>query len=292
MTTDVTITGIGCPIPSADAAGPGVLVRYRPSGEGEEVALQFDAGRSTVMRLMGAGCPPSSLGGVFITHHHSDHLTGLQDLVLTRWVMDRRGLLDPLPIVCPEGPSTSFVERMLDAWDHDLEVRRLHTGRTDDPALDINSFAYPPFPGGPTEVFAKGGVTVRAGQVRHEPVHAAVGFRVETPDGVVAITGDTLVCDEVATLAAGADIVVYEAMRFSAFDGLPAWRTFVLDYHADTTLIGAQAAALDTPHLVLTHLIPPPTGEDDEQLFVDDVRAGGYTGDLTVARDLTTITIG
>lgn len=292
MTTDITITGIGCPIPTATAAGPGVLVRYRPDSDSRPTSIQFDAGRSTVMRLMGAGSSPSELDAVCITHHHSDHLTGLQDLVLTRWVMARQGGSAPLPIVCPAGATTSYVTRMLDVWDNDLAVRKQHTGRTDHPELDIRAFEYPAYPGEPATVYTAGDVVVKAGQVRHEPVHPAVGYRVETPDGVVAITGDTLVCDEVATLAAGADVLVYEALRFSVFDGLPSYRTFVLDYHADTALIGAQAAALEVPDLVLTHLIPPPANEDDEQLFTDDIRAGGYEGRVTVARDLTTISLG
>ena len=44
--------------------------------------------------------------------------------------------------------------------------------------------------------------------------------------------------------------------------------------------------------LVLTHLIPAPTpGFVTEDDFVDDVRRGGYTGDVTVASDLTTLTL-
>lgn len=292
MTTDVTITGVGCPIPSATNAGPGVLVRYRSGEDGPQTCLQFDAGRSTVMRLTGAGCSLRDLDAVFLTHHHSDHCTGLQDLVLSRWVMARQGDLVPLPIVCPEGPAQTFAERMLDAWADDLEVRKAHTGRTDDPALDVVGFPLPDYPGDPVEVYRVGDVVVKAGQVRHEPVRPAVGFRVETPDGVIAISGDTLVCDEVATLATGADVLVYEALRFSHFDGMPSSRTFILDYHADTPLIGAQAAALGTPHLVLTHLIPPPANEADEAGFAADVRSAGFTGELTVARDLTTITLG
>ena len=78
MTTTVTITGTGCPIPDAERAGPGVLVDV------DGLRLQFDAGRSTVQRLAGAGLAYAEIDAVFITHHHSDHLTGLQDLVLTR----------------------------------------------------------------------------------------------------------------------------------------------------------------------------------------------------------------
>jgi len=44
--------------------------------------------------------------------------------------------------------------------------------------------------------------------------------------------------------------------------------------------------------LVLTHLIPPPMSDTDEQAFIDDVRSGGYEGQVVVARDLTAVTLG
>jgi len=254
-----------------------------------DVAVQFDAGRSTVMRLTGAGLELADLSAVFVTHHHSDHLTGLQDLVLSRWVMARMEGAPPLPIVAPAGPACEFVERMLDAWHHDVAVRNLHMGRTDLPEVELRPFGYP---SEPTEVWRDGDVMVFAGQVRHEPVHPAVGFRIETPDGVVVITGDTLVCDEVATLARGADVLVYEAMRFAPLEQLPAHRQIILGYHADTRLIGAQAAELDIATLVLTHLIPAPDRPGERELFAADIRDAGFEGALMVADDLDVVTLG
>jgi ribonuclease Z len=282
MATSVTITGSGCPIPSATRAGPGVLVQC------DDLSLQFDAGRSTVQRLAGAGLWPTALDAVFITHHHSDHLVALQDLVLTRWVMTRGEVEVPLPIVVPAGPAVDFVEGMLDVWEADLEVRRRHAGRVTRPEIVVTAFELPDTP---AEVWRSGDVVVTAGQVRHEPVHPAVGFRVESADGVVVISGDTLVCDEMAALAEGADVLVYEAMRFEAIEQLPAHRHFVLDYHADTRLIGRQAADLDVATLVLTHLIPEPNSEADRQLFVDDIRAGGFEGKLVIANDLDVVAL-
>ncbi len=53
MTTTVTITGTGVPHLSPGRAGPGVLVRHG------DVALQFDAGRATALRLTRpCTCPP------------------------------------------------------------------------------------------------------------------------------------------------------------------------------------------------------------------------------------------
>ena len=78
MATEVMLTGTGVPHPRPGRAGAGVLVRH------DDVALQFDAGRATVMRLMEAGTPPHALTAVFLTHVHSDHLVGLPDLAMTR----------------------------------------------------------------------------------------------------------------------------------------------------------------------------------------------------------------
>ena len=286
MSTTVTITGTGTPIPTPDRAGPGVLVTHR--SDGRKTDLLFDAGRSTVMRLLGAGSGPGDLNAVFLTHHHSDHLVGLDDVLLTRWVMDREQNLPPLQVVAPDGPCIPFVEGLCHRWADDLEVRSAHSRRHGGPSVQPTAFAYPEVP---TEVWRSGDVGVLAGQVRHEPVHPAVGYRIETPDGVVAISGDTLVCDEVAVLAAGADVLVYEAMRFSEIRKMPEHRRFILDYHADTFLIGAQAEEMGVPLLVLTHLIPPPTCDADEQAFADDVRSGGYTGEVVVASDLTSVSL-
>jgi len=288
MTTDIIITGIGSPIPSATDAGPGVLVRHRDSA-GHETHLQFDAGRATLMRLVAADSGPGNLDALFLTHHHSDHCTGLEDIILTRWVMDRQDTYGPLTVVAPDGPAADFARQALSGWEDDLAVRRQHSGRTTIAGVDVRAFRYPD---GVEEVWSANGVKVLAGQVRHEPVHPAVGYRIETPDGAVAISGDTRVCDEVADLADGVEVLVYEAMRFSAFDDMPRRRTFILDYHADTIAIGRQAAEIGVPTLVLTHLIPAPKRDTDRQLFVDDIRAGGYQGEVIVAKDLSSVRLG
>jgi len=271
------------PVPSPDRAGPGVLVRS------EEAVLQFDAGRATTMRLAALGVSPVDLDAVFVTHHHSDHVSGLDDLVMSRWIMDRLDEAPSLPILAPEGPATDFLERMLDPWEHDLAVRTEHTDPGTHPGYEVR-----PFQVGDDliEVWSQGDVRVIAGPVRHEPVTPAVGYRIETPDGVVAISGDTLVCPGMAVLAEGADVLVYEAMRFDLIRARPDYLHFVLDYHADTVLIGAQAQELEIPTLVLTHLIPEPVTAEDRQGFVDDIRRGGYTGQVIVADDLTSVNLG
>ena len=280
--TKVTITGTGSPIPSATRAGPGVLV------ETGGLSLQFDAGRSTLERLTAAGVNVTDLDAVFATHHHSDHMVGLPDIVMTRWLAPG-GLAHPLPIVVPDGPTVEFLDRMLYPWEADLAVRAEHSGLTTRPEFDVVAFDS-------TDQLAvaweAGGVVVRAHEVRHEPVCPAVGYRIETDDGVIAISGDTLVCDEVAELASGARVLVHEAMLFEFIEQVPAEAHYIMEYHADTRLLGAQVAELGVETLVLTHLIPEPATPELRDQYVSNIRAGGFTGELLVADDLDTITIG
>ena len=282
MVTHVTITGTGTPLATHDRAGAGALVRYG------DMHLQFDAGRGTVARLLGAESSPALLSALFLTHYHSDHLVGLQVLVLSHWTMDVYDEAEQLPIYAPNGPTIEFCESMLDIWETDLAVRALHNMRPPEPKIDIHGFDAPKEP---TEVWSNGDVRVLANEVRHEPIVNAVGYRVETPDGVVAISGDTTVCDEVAALCRGADVVVYEAMRMDVIAQRPKDKQYIMEYHSDTRLIGKQMAELEVPKLMLTHLIPAPQTPEDEQAFIDEVREGGYEGEIMVCKDLDTVVL-
>jgi hypothetical protein len=45
-------------------------------------------------------------------------------------------------------------------------------------------------------------------------------------------------------------------------------------------------ADLDIPLVMLTHLIPAPSTAEEKQHFIDEVRQGGYEGELRVCDDL------
>ncbi len=285
MPVEVVITGTGIPVPSPGRAGAGVLVR------GGGVALQFDAGRATALRLAEAGTSPRGLDAMFLTHHHSDHVVGLADVVLTRWLENRHDEPDPFPIVAPAGPASRFVERLLDPWHDDLAVRMAHTGRTRLPEIDLRAFAAGPEP---ATVWEGDGWRVSAVAVRHEPVVPAAAYRVDTPEGAVVISGDTRACAEVERLAAGAAVLVHEAVLAAALPRYLAELPYIgalLDYHAPAPEVGALAARAGVATLVLTHLLPQPHTPAAEGDYRDAARAGGFTGDVIVARDLTTVAL-
>jgi ribonuclease Z len=280
MSTTVTLTGTGVPHPAPGRAGAGALVRYG------DVALQFDAGRGTVIRLAEADCLPVVLSALFVTHYHSDHVVDLADVTMTRWIQQQVMQTGPLRIVTPQGCALEYVQHMLDPYHDDIEVRMEHVG-AGFPGLEIIDFAAP---AEPVEVWRSddGAVRVSAVAVHHEPVRDAVAYRVDTPDGAVVISGDTRACREVFELARGADVVVHEACRATALAERVKGTVFetIFSYHADTVALGALAEEHAVPHMLLTHMIPAPKDEADEERFVADLRRGGYTGPVTAGRDL------
>ncbi|MZD09873.1 MBL fold metallo-hydrolase [Streptomyces sp. SID5785] len=286
MTTTVTLTGTGVPFPSPDRAGPGVLVSH------EDVHLQLDAGRSTLMRLMQAGLGPHQLSALFLTHVHSDHVSDVADLVHTRWIQDHLYGTGPLPVVAVDGHASAFVRGVPAANAYDVDVRVQHV--QDGPPEVVGHWF--DLPAAPTEVWRSpcGRVVVEAVRVRHEPVEQAVGYRITTPDGVVVVSGDTRVCEEIEDLATGADVLVHEACRGASLAEHVKGTRFetIFSYHADTTALGAMARRTGVPHLVLTHLIPAPDTPGQADEFEDEVRRGGFEGRVSVGHDLLTVTLG
>lgn len=280
----VTITGTGTPIMVPGRAGPGVVVQID-----DGVVLQFDVGRGTTLRLTEAGLKLPDITAVFITHHHSDHLVGLSDLAMSHWLEQQPDQLNALHLVAPDGPAADIAERVLDPWQSEMTLRAAHTGRSANAQIEVTRFEA-------TEtiapVFAVGEVTVSAVQVRHEPVIPAVAYRVDTPAGSVAISGDTAVCPNLERIATGAAVLVQEAFHKNALpEGLLSDPEAIAEYHSELNEIGEMADRAGVGTLMLTHLIPPPQGPADKVSFVNEIKRAGYHGPVVVADDLDTISI-
>ena len=285
MTTAVTITGSGIPMPSPGRAGAGALLRH------DGTLIQVDAGPATLFRLTEAEVDITRLAALVITHHHSDHLMGIPELVLTRWIRNGALPCPALPIYTPAGAAVRYAESLFDNLEADIEARIGLTGFPDRPEPEVHPFEPAAHP---TVVARVGDVLVESVLVDHGDIQPAVAYRFTTPDGVVVISGDTRACDAVERLATGADILVHEVLRSAKLLelGLPARRVERLaQLHAEAPTLGALAARAGVAQLVLTHLMPAPEGPDDTAALAADVRSGGYTGNVVVASDLHTATI-
>src|SRR5262252_2603965 len=95
----VTLLGTGTPIVNFNRFGMSTLV------EAGNQKLLFDAGRGVVLRLQQMGASIRDINGIFITHLHSDHLTGLPDLYATAELLPLAigGRKTPLDIWGPVG---------------------------------------------------------------------------------------------------------------------------------------------------------------------------------------------
>ncbi|HJO18973.1 MAG TPA: MBL fold metallo-hydrolase, partial [Acidimicrobiales bacterium] len=94
----ITLLGTGSPMPDPHRAGPATLV----TGGAEQFLV--DAGRGVLMRLGGAASSAGQLSAVLLTHLHSDHITDLNDVITSRWVLTFEP--SPLTIVGPIGTRT------------------------------------------------------------------------------------------------------------------------------------------------------------------------------------------
>lgn len=179
-----------------------------------------DAGYGTLGKYVAAGLSLRDLAAVFVTHLHSDHVAELFTLFLLGWGPANQGVIEPVPVYGPgpdptdPGPpaagTAGLIAGNLAAFGQDVAVRQRTSDR---PRLVGLIRATDVLAAGETVVHEDDRVRVTARAVPHPPLHLALGYRFETEHGVVAFSGDTARSDAVGELAAGADLLVHEAME-------------------------------------------------------------------------------
>ncbi len=278
---DVTILGSGSPIPDAERAGPSGLVRAGGA------TVLVDAGRGVLMRLAAAGSAVPQLNAVLLTHLHSDHTTDVNDVITTFWVMPMT-LGRTLRIIGPPGTQT-YVDRALDLLATDIGYRiDHHEDLTQGPAIEV------------TEVtdgvcFDEGGLRIVARLVDHGVVKPAVGYRFEADDsvggGVACWSGDTVPCEGLDALAAGADVYVQTVLNRELVSAVPIQRFLdTMDYHSDIDQAAQTAARAGVRTFVINHPVPAPL-PGTEGTWVDQA-AQHFDGEIIFATDLLTVSTG
>jgi len=270
----VTLLGTGSPIPNPDRAGPSSLVRAGGA------TLLVDCGRGVVMRLAGAGLFPVNLSAVLLTHLHSDHISDLNDVVTTHWVMTTEPV--PLHVFGPPG-TQQVIDGLLAMLAADQGYRLAHhEDLTYPPTVAVHEVE----PGGTLDV---GGARVVIGATDHRPVTPTVGYRFEHDGASAVLAGDTVPCAGLDQLAAGADIYVQTVIRADLVRNLPNRRIQdILDYHSTVEQAAQTATRAGVKKLVLTHYVPAMMpGQEDEWRAL---AAAHFTGEIVLGNDLMTIT--
>ncbi|HKS06029.1 MAG TPA: MBL fold metallo-hydrolase [Gemmatimonadaceae bacterium] len=275
VVTQVVMLGTGTPNADPERSGPAVaIVRGTNS-------YLVDAGPGVVRRASAAArtgivaLQMPRLRTVFITHLHSDHTLGLPDLIYSPWVLERT---HPLQVYGPPG-TKAMVEHLQAAYDADVRNRLDGLEPANETGYKVNV----------TEVshgfvFRDSVMVVRAFEVPHGDWKQAFGYRFESADRTIVVSGDTRASDSVITACNGCDVLVHEVYSSTGYQTRPPeWQRYHARAHTSTEQLAAIATRAKPKLLVLYHQLF--WGTDDDGLL-REMSVYGYRGRVESGKDL------
>jgi ribonuclease BN (tRNA processing enzyme) len=278
--TKIVLLGTGTPSPIPERSGPATAIVVN------DTAYLVDFGPGVVRRAYGAATTrsipalqPIRLRVAFVTHLHSDHTAGYPDLILTPWTVGRQ---TPLEVYGPKGIK-EMTEHVLQAYRVDIETRTNPEGnqRTFPDGHKVNAHEV-----AAGVVYKDANVTVTAFATRH--AMESYGYRFDTADRSVVISGDTNPTQATIDACHGCDVLIHEvhtaawlAQRPEA-GGAPAgtFRRFSEQYHTTTTQLAELARQAKPRLLILYHY----NSLSPEELQSEMMRE--YGGHFVIGRDL------
>ena len=287
----VVVCGAGSPLPDLERSGPCTAVIA-----GDQLYV-VDAGSGASRMLGRLRVPQGEIEAVLLTHFHSDHIDGLGELLLQRWV--NATATEPLPLYGPTGIA-AIANGLRTAYLFDSQWRTDHHGEDIAPSSGAGATPEPhridPRYLAKPIIKTDHGLTIHAVRVDHKPVQPAFGYRFDYKGRSVVISGDTKASDGMRKAAIGADVLIHEALaphlvavmtraaEKAQRANLVKITKDILDYHTTPVQAAEIAAGAEVPHLVFHHIVPPLPLAPLEEIFVEGVDEV-YDGSVTVARD-------
>jgi len=293
--TKVVLLGTGTPVPDPDRSGPATAIVVGDS------AYLVDFGPGVVRRAKAGvldrditALEPANLKVAFVTHLHSDHTAGYPDLILTGWTAGRR---TPLEVYGPTGLQ-SMTEHILQAYRIDIETRTNPGGdqRGNPEGWKVNAHEIKS-----GVIYKDANVTVTAFLTKH--AMESYGYRFDTPDRSIVISGDTSPTEETIKACNGCDVLIHEVRTLELFSKLPEERrSFGAKNHTTSEQLAALATKAKPGLLIAYHAwiaAGPsvlPTGEQPVLLttgafhsspdVLQHEMALRYSGHFVIGRDL------
>jgi ribonuclease Z len=166
--------------------------------------LLFDAGRGVGIRLQQAKVLLRDITAVFLTHLHSDHLTGLPDLYATAPLTPGGRRAVPLEVWGPQG--VAHVARGIELmFTENTRIRQ----KANELVAEAATMSTHDIPSEGGTVYDKGGVRVTAFLVQHGDAIPAYGYRIDEGDHAVVLSGDTTYAPNLIKHAQGVELLIH-----------------------------------------------------------------------------------
>jgi ribonuclease Z len=271
---EVTLLGTGSPRPSIERFGPATVIQANGR------YFVFDSGRGITIRLQQAGIPLSKIEHVFLTHLHSDHISGLSDLWLTSWIWQRP---HPIQLTGPVG-TKALAQHLELAHQADFNYRTKNTKLSSDTfallSKEVTSEGV---------VYEQDGIKITAFLVDHYPVEPAYGYRIDCGEQSIVISGDTTFSKNLIQHAKGVDLLIHEVAAASS-DLLTqnARLQKVISYHTTPKQAGQIFEAVQPKAAIFTHVL---LFGVNEQAVIETTRTC-FDGDVRMGHDLMKVGVG
>ena len=268
--------------------------------------LLFDVGGGVTRRIAQVPVNLPDIDKVFFTHYHEDHMADYAEFVIASWGVGRRG---PLHVWGPPGHekiNAVGIERITQmlfgsGGIHDADIvsrielpgaQRDSQNRFGIP-LDRPTFKVTEIRS-PGKVYEGDSYVVSATFVTHSDFLHCLAYRVDSPDGSVAFSGDIGATDKtLAVFARDVDLLVHECTRFDDVITDLGWE----NSHTGPIALGKIADAAGVKRVVLTHFsaavagVEAHAGMRDKDALPRMVREvqQNFSGEVILGRDLLSI---
>lgn len=274
VTTQVVLLGTGTPFADPERSGPSLAIVVNGT------SYIVDCGPGVVRRAAAAskkgikGLAAAQLQHLFVTHLHTDHTIGYPDIIFTPAVLDRDTALQ---VYGPTGIK-AMTDHIMAAYAEDMDIRinGLERGNPAGYKVNVHEIA-------PGIIYKDANITVKAFAVHHGTWPHALGYRFETPDKVIVVSGDCTYSEDLVKNAMGCDILIHEVYSMQGLAKREKrWQDYHSTFHTSTEQLAQIANTVKPKLLVLTHQLL--FGSTKESLL-DEIKQK-YNGSVAYGNDL------